>query len=99
MTAFANQESLLNKLENFNELCLIVMIYIMFFFVKARQLYSSEVWDAGTATITLLGIIFLFNLIYLLGTTVKKFILHAKLSKIRRGKIKQYRINKLKARK
>ena len=44
----------------------------MLFFINTNQLDPLIVWDAGTASIVVLGIIIIINLMHLVVTTIVK---------------------------
>ena len=72
--AMANTEEILNKLEIFNELGLIAVLYTMLFFVKTNRLDALVVWDAGIGTIAVLGFVFLLNFGYMFSNSIRKLI-------------------------
>ena len=60
-----------NILECFNELGLIVIQYMMFFFLVGT-LEPENQWDYGTATTAIIAFVFLVNIIVLATITVKR---------------------------
>ena len=71
-SAQANTEEFLNKLELFNEVGLMILLYTMFFFLKEMQLDTLFVWDVGTSMIGVLSVMFLINFSYMLFTSISK---------------------------
>ena len=76
--AMANTVEILNKLEIFNELGLIAVLYTMMFFIRTNRLDALVVWDAGLGTIAVLGFVFLLNFGYMFSNSVRKLIKESK---------------------
>mmetsp|Transcript_10275 Transcript_10275/g.13919 ORF Transcript_10275/g.13919 Transcript_10275/m.13919 type:complete len:83 (+) Transcript_10275:199-447(+) len=68
----------------------------MLFFVETNQLDSLVVWEAGIGAMSLLGVIFGVNLLYLVVTTLIAMCLQAKLRFARQQNIKKHRLGKFK---
>lgn len=67
-----HEEAIHNRLEIFNEFCVIMLQYLMIF-----HLYGSEVdpelqWHVGTATMSLIGFIFFVNFVALVYLAVSR---------------------------
>ena len=92
--ADANMEKILNRLEYFNELCFILMLHVMMFFVQRNQLDPIVMWDAGSATIAIIGTMFLFNFVYLAFSLLVNVCKRAKLVHIRRMNLRKMRLSK-----
>ena len=95
-SAKANQEPWLNRLEYFNEIGLIILVYNMVLFVPNFLQNQDLVWQSGLASLGLLAILFMANIIYLFVTTVRKIFLQTKLIKLRRKNLKEHRLKKMK---
>ena len=61
-----------NWLEYFNELCLIVMQYLMFVFLPGGVIEPEAQWQMGYFSMGLLAFLFLVNIVCLVGMTVAK---------------------------
>lgn len=76
-------EAIHNQLEYFNELCLIVMQYIMVFFISGSQINPELQWDIGTGVMFLVGFVFAVNVIALLYLSVNRLIYFYRIRKAR----------------
>ena len=73
-----------NKIEYFNEICLINMQYLMVFFVPGSLIEPNVQWDIGIVSMVLLALIFTVNLLTLFHLTVIKIRLWCRKRKARR---------------
>ena len=55
-----------NRLEYFNELCLILMQYMMIFFIAGSTVDPEEQWVIGSFSMVLLGFVFFVNVVALM---------------------------------
>ena len=67
-----NYESLLNRLEEFNELCLIAVHYTMLFYLYGSFVKPEVQKTVGYATVGIIVVIFIANFAYLLYTIISK---------------------------
>ena len=74
-----------NKLEYFNELCLVAMQYAMVFFIPLGGLTDPEFqWSVGNYSVALLGIIFAVNILTLIYITVRKIKFWLRVKRVRK---------------
>ena len=102
-----HEESIHNRLEFFNELCVIVMQYLMVFFISGSQVDPRHQWEIGKAVVGIVIVVFTVNMIALIYLTVYRVIFWCRIrkarqaflkSKVRRGAIRRLpssEINKL----
>ena len=65
-----HEEAIHNQLEYFNELCVIAIQHIMFFFIAGSGLDPELQWDFGTLVILIVAFVFAVNFIALIFLTV-----------------------------
>jgi len=94
--ARSHTEPILNTLECFNELCLIGLLYIMIFFIKRHHLDPVLVWNAGLAALALLSLMFFFNFVYLIVSSIGKMLLEGRLVVIKKNNIRKHRLSQMK---
>ena len=65
-----HEEAIHNGLEYFNELCVILIQYMMIFFISGSGLDPELQWDFGIAVISIVGVVFGVNVIALIFLTI-----------------------------
>ena len=70
-----HEETIHNKLEYFNELCVITMQYCMIYFISGSGVDPKIQWNIGIAAMVLVGFVFLVNMIALFYLTITRAIL------------------------
>ena len=78
--AHPNYEPMLNRLEEFNELCFIAAHYSMIFFIYGSFIEADVQKTAGDITVGVIVMIFIANFAYLIYTVISKAISQSKLS-------------------
>lgn len=94
-----NEEPSMNRLEHFNELCVIALHYTMLTFVYGTVIVPAMQWLAGNVAIGIIAIVFLVNMAYLVWSTVRKSIKWSRLRKIKKKKLNKVRLRKFKKQK
>ena len=56
-----------------------LILHVMFLFVKSNQLSAAAVWGAGNVAMGIIGLIFVANFLYLVITQIKTMCTLAKL--------------------
>ena len=84
----------MNWLEYVSELILIGLLYIMLFFVKENKLDALVVWDAGNASLALIGTLIIINFLYLIGTTFIRIRRKTRMVATRKQRMRRYRLKK-----
>ena len=83
-----HEEKIYTKLEQFNELCLITMQYSMIYFLSGNGLDPKIQWDIGIAVMSLVGFVFLVNMIVLFYLAICRTILWLKGRKAKKARLK-----------
>ena len=83
-----HEEKIHTKLEQFNELCVITMQYSMIYFLSGNGLDPKIQWDIGIAVMSLVGFVFLVNMIVLFYLAICRTILWLKGRKARKARLK-----------
>ena len=78
-----HEETIHNRLEYFNELCVITMQYLLIFFLPGSFLAPQFQWDIGTVVMVLVGGVFVVNVAALIFLTVNRIIFKCKVRKAR----------------
>ena len=76
-------ESIHNRLEYFNELCVISMQYTMIFFISGSGVDPEIQWNIGIAVMALVCFVFLVNVLALVYLTMSKLMLWCRVKKAR----------------
>ena len=90
-----HEEKIHNRLEYFNELCVITMQYTMIYFLSGSGINPEIQWEIGIAVMTLVGFVFFVNMIALFYLTISKAIFWLRIRKIRKLKLKELETRKL----
>ena len=89
MTSFTpHEEAIHNQLEYFNELCVIAIQHLMFFFIAGSGLDPELQWDFGNLVILIVALVFAVNFIALIFLTVQRVIFWCRLRKARQAYLK-----------
>ena len=83
-----HEETIHNRLEYFNELCLITMQYMMIFFISGSDLDPEFQWEVGKAVMSLVGLVFVTNVIALIYLTVCRIVFWCRVRKARQAYLK-----------
>lgn len=80
-----HEERIHNYLELVNELCLILIQYMMVFFVTGSDMEPELQWDVGTFIIGIVGTIFLINVLALIYLSIAKIMFCCRVRKARQA--------------
>lgn len=77
-----------NILENFNEICLIVLQYTMLFFLPGSTVQPQAQWQLGNFSMALLALVFVVNITALVVLTIMKLMFWLKVRRARKLRAK-----------
>ena len=80
-----HEETIHNRLEFFNELCVIGIQHMMIFFVSGSGLDPELQWDFGIVVIAIVALVFAVNVIALIYLTVQRIIFWCRVRKARQA--------------
>ena len=83
-----HEEAIHNRLEYFNELCVIGIQYMMIFFISGTGLDPELQWDFGIVVIFIVALVFVVNVIALIFLTVLRIIFWCRVRKARNAYLK-----------
>ena len=83
-----HEQPIHNWLEYFNELCLIMMQYVMVFFISDTGIAPELQYDIGSVAMGLVAFVFAVNVIALLYLSVTRLIFFYRVRKARKAFLK-----------
>lgn len=82
-----HEETIHNRLEILNELCIITMQYLMIFLINGSGIDPEVQWNVGTATMALVGFVFLVNFTFLIYLTINRLLFMLRVKKAKKAKM------------
>ena len=80
-----HEENIYNRLEYFAELCIILILYMMIFFLTGSDLDPLLQWDIGNFVIGIVFTVFAVNMMTLIYLTILRLILWCRIRKARKA--------------